>query len=71
MTYTQYEGNPVIANTELGDFRDPKVFWHEESRKWVMALALGWSCKIEFWGSADLKTGASSLRSQQLVRAAI
>ncbi len=55
MTYTQYEGNPVIANTELGDFRDPKVFWHEESRKWVMALALGWSCKIEFWGSADLK----------------
>lgn len=54
-TFTQYEGNPVIPNTELADFRDPKVMWHPESRKWVMALALGWSCKIEFWGSTDLK----------------
>lgn len=54
-TFTQYAGNPVIANTVLGDFRDPKVFWHEESKKWVMCLALGWSCQIEFWGSTDLK----------------
>ncbi len=55
LTFTQYEGNPVIANSELGDFRDPKVFWHEESKQWVMALALGWACKIEFWGSKNLK----------------
>lgn len=55
MTFSQYEGNPVIKNTELPDFRDPKVFWHEESHKWIMCLALGWSCKIEFWGSENLK----------------
>lgn len=55
MTFTQYEGNPVIKNTELSDFRDPKVFWHEESHRWVMCLALGWSCRIEFWGSENLK----------------
>lgn len=54
-TFTQYEGNPVIPNTSLPDFRDPKVFRHDESGKWIMALALGWSCKIEFWGSADLR----------------
>lgn len=55
MTFTQYAGNPVIANTELPDFRDPKVFWHEESKQWIMSLALGWACKIEFWGSKNLK----------------
>lgn len=55
MTYTQYEGNPVIANTELPDFRDPKVVWHEESKTWIMCLALGWAHQIEFWGSKNLK----------------
>ena len=54
-TFTQYEGNPVIANQGIGDFRDPKVFWHEESQKWVMCLALGWEHRIEFWGSTNLK----------------
>lgn len=56
MTFTQYDGNPVITNSELADFRDPKVFWHEESQKWIMALALGWSHRIEFWGSENLKS---------------
>lgn len=55
MTYTQYEGNPIISNTVLGDFRDPKVVWHKESNKWIMCLALGWSHQIEFWGSTNLK----------------
>lgn len=55
MTFTQYEGNPVIANSELEDFRDPKVFWHEGSKQWVMCPALGKACKIEFWGSKNLK----------------
>ena len=55
LTYTQYEGNPVVPNTTLPDFRDPKVVWHKESGKWIMCLALGWSTQIEFWGSSDLK----------------
>lgn len=56
MTYKTYEGNPVIGNTTRGDFRDPKVFWHEASKQWVMSLALGWEYGIEFWTSTDLKT---------------
>ncbi len=48
-TFTRYEGNPVIPSS-LKDFRDPKVFWHEESGKWVMCLAKGWNYGIEFWG---------------------
>lgn len=65
ITFTQFEGNPVIPNTELGDFRDPKVVWHEESGKWIMCLALGWDCGIDFWGSTNLKswTKLSTFRS--------
>lgn len=55
MTFTKYEGNPVIANTSMPDFRDPKVFWHEETGKWIMTLATGWSHTIELWCSTDLK----------------
>lgn len=55
-TFTKYEGNPVIANPSMPDFRDPKVFWHEATGKWVMALATGWSHTIELWSSADLKS---------------
>ena len=35
-TWAKYEGNPVIPNPGIKDFRDPKVFWHSESQKWVM-----------------------------------
>jgi len=41
-TFTKYEGNPVIGDRqeEIGsrNDRDPKVFWHEPTQKWVMAL---------------------------------
>lgn len=40
-TWTKYEHNPVVKNPGIRDFRDPKVFWHEASGKWVMALASG------------------------------
>ncbi|PLS04269.1 glycoside hydrolase family 32 protein [Neobacillus cucumis] len=51
-TWVKYEGNPVIPNPGQKDFRDPKVFWHEESGKWVMSLASG-DC-IRFYGSPNL-----------------
>ena len=38
-TWTQYEGNPVISNPGIRDFRDPKVLWHEATQKWVLTLA--------------------------------
>lgn len=54
--FTKYAGNPVIANSTEPDFRDPKVFWYEEGKKWIMALAKGWKYEIEFWESGDLKS---------------
>ncbi len=52
-TWTKYEGNPVLPNKGKMDFRDPKVFWHEDSNKWIMALAVG--DHAEFYSSTDLK----------------
>ena len=40
-TWTKYDGNPVIHNPGLTDFRDPKVFWHNATQRWVMVLATG------------------------------
>lgn len=52
-TWTKYQGNPVIDGTE--DFRDPKVVWHESSKKWVMVVALSAEQVVQFYGSKDLK----------------
>ena len=54
-TFTRYAGNPVIKNDD-DNLRDPKVFWHEQSGQWVMALAKGWKMGVEFYGSTDLKS---------------
>ncbi|WLR51024.1 glycoside hydrolase family 32 protein [Bacillus tianshenii] len=51
-TWKKHEGNPVIPNPGIKDFRDPKVVWHEESKQWVMLLAAG--KKIMFYGSKNL-----------------
>ena len=51
--WTKYEGNPVIGNEGIKDFRDPKVMWHEASKKWVMTLVAGDHAK--FYSSYDLK----------------
>ena len=54
MTWTKFEHNPVLKNPGMRDFRDPKVFWHEQSEKWVLTLAAG--DHIELYDSPDLKT---------------
>ena len=45
ITWTKYEGNPVIGDRRdiVGndDIRDPKVFWHDPTQKWVMVLFEG------------------------------
>ncbi|MEP6712845.1 MAG: glycoside hydrolase family 32 protein, partial [Ferruginibacter sp.] len=51
--WTKYSGNPVIKNPGNKDFRDPKVFWHEPTRHWIMSLAVG--DRIQFYHSTDLK----------------
>src|SRR5690606_4817800 len=40
-TWTKYQGNPLIDSHEKwdsGNTRDPRVFWHEDSGRWVMVL---------------------------------
>ena len=54
-TWTRYAGNPVLDIGE-SDFRDPKVFWHAQTQRWVMLLVLAVDRKIQFYGSSDLKT---------------
>ena len=51
-TFTKYEGNPILTSP-IRDFRDPKVFYHSESERWIMILAVGHH--MEFYSSANLK----------------
>ena len=37
-TWKKYDKNPIIAFDETDDARDPKVFWHEGSKQYVMVL---------------------------------
>ncbi|WP_026914018.1 glycoside hydrolase family 32 protein [Christiangramia portivictoriae] len=53
MTWTKYEGNPVLPNPGIENFRDPKVTWDEEHQQWLMALAT--TEKTLFYTSQDLK----------------
>ena len=53
-TWTMFDGNPVL-DIEKADFRDPKVFWHAPTKRWVMAVALSIERKISFYASPDLK----------------
>jgi fructan beta-fructosidase len=52
-TWTKYEGNPVIPNLGVRDFRDPKVIWDEAHDQWVMVLAA--QDRVQFFGSPNLK----------------
>jgi len=52
MTFTKYEGNPVIV-ADVPDFRDPHIFWNSEISKWNLILAAGQEMRI--YTSANLK----------------
>ena len=38
--FTKFSGNPVVKQITGGN-RDPKVIWHEPTKKWVMTLYVG------------------------------
>ena len=54
--FTKYSGNPVVKQITGGN-RDPKVFWHEPTQKWVMTLyvELDKVHTIHFFTSPNLK----------------
>ncbi len=51
-TFTKYEGNPIITSN-VPDFRDPKIFWNEDIKKWNLILAAGQH--MEIYTSDNLK----------------
>lgn len=53
-TWTKYSGNPVIDINSM-DFRDPKVQWHDATRRWIMTVSLSAEHKVRFYGSENLK----------------
>jgi len=54
--YAKFGGNPVVKQIAGGN-RDPKVFWHEPAKKWVMVLyvELNQVHTIHFLSSPNLK----------------
>lgn len=53
-TWTQYAHNPVL-DLGLRDFRDPKVFWHAPTARWIMLAVVPDAHQIRFYASGDLK----------------
>jgi sucrose-6-phosphate hydrolase SacC (GH32 family) len=56
-SYTAYAGNPVI---DIGstEFRDPKVFWHAPTRRWVMLVVAALLQEVWIYTSGNLKDWA-------------
>ncbi|KAH8744440.1 glycosyl hydrolase [Diaporthe sp. PMI_573] len=62
-TWTKFSGNPILSKEEEAphdvsgglETRDPKVFFHAPTSKWVMILAHGGQNKFTFWTSTDTK----------------
>jgi fructan beta-fructosidase len=51
--WTKYAGNPVLSDPTVRDFRDPKLFWHAATHRWIVVLAV--ADHIAFYSSPDLK----------------
>lgn len=52
-TFTIYAGNPVI--TLDSEARDPNMFWHEPTGRWILTLAHALEHEMLIYSSADLK----------------
>jgi sucrose-6-phosphate hydrolase SacC (GH32 family) len=54
--YTKFDGNPVLNQISSGN-RDPQVFWHEPTKKWVAVLyaEINHINTVQFLSSPNLK----------------
>ncbi len=54
LKWTKYAANPVL---DLGrrDTRDPKVFWYEPGKRWVMVIVQATDKKVRLFSSRNLK----------------
>lgn len=55
MTLNKYQHNPVMGQIVYGN-RDPKVFWHDATRRWIMPLFLNAERGFALLHSRDLKS---------------
>ncbi|KAJ8100201.1 glycosyl hydrolase [Lipomyces tetrasporus] len=61
LTWTKYNGNPIIPSPppdyadQYNQFRDPFVFWHTPTLKWIMVLTLAMKQIILIYSSKNLK----------------
>ena len=53
-SWTKYSGNPVLKNPGIRDFRDPKMFWNPDVKKWELIMAV--KDRVHIYSSADMKT---------------
>lgn len=53
LTFVKYHGNPVLDISNR-DFRDPKVFWYEPTKRWVMLVSLAVEKRLQFYESTNL-----------------
>lgn len=54
VTFVYYDQNPVL-DAEQPAFRDPQVFHHPETDRWIMVITLPDERKVSFYASQDLK----------------
>ncbi|PJE57189.1 glycoside hydrolase family 32 protein [Marinomonas sp. BSi20584] len=48
LNWIKYEQNPILNNPKIECFRDPKVFWFEQAKHWVMVITHGQSIGIYY-----------------------
>ena len=53
-SFVIYSGNPVI-DLEMADFRDPNVFWHDPTQRWIMVVVLSNENRALIYASKDLR----------------
>ncbi len=53
-TFTPYAQNPVL--TQDYEFRDPHMFYHEPTHKWIAIVASPLNYEMEIYSSCNLKT---------------
>jgi fructan beta-fructosidase len=52
-TWTRHDKFPIL-DINAREFRDPKVFWHEPTKKWVLVIGWADAPKIKFFSSTNL-----------------
>ncbi|MEW4368876.1 glycoside hydrolase family 32 protein [Paenibacillus kandeliae] len=53
-TFKAYGNKPILSNPGNADFRDPKLVWDRQSKRWIMLMAEG--NRIGFYTSKNLKS---------------